>query len=93
MTTSRNPRSFVYLTVLVLASLIWEIGPKLRVISGVPFVVAIIFVILKLVGVLDWSWLWVLAPVWIMAAYFPLMIVSGFIIRHDRSRFPQNYDL
>ena len=24
-----------------------------------------IFIILKLVGVIDWSWLWVLSPIWI----------------------------
>lgn len=37
---------------------------------GVSTVIGIVFVILKLVGVIGWSWLWVLAPFWI-----PLAIV------------------
>lgn len=28
-------------------------------------VLTIIFVVLKLVGVIDWSWIWVLSPTWI----------------------------
>lgn len=28
-------------------------------------VLLIVFVVLKLVGVIDWSWIWVLAPFWI----------------------------
>lgn len=30
-------------------------------------VLTIIFVVLKLIGVIDWSWVWVLAPFWIGA--------------------------
>lgn len=28
-------------------------------------VLTIVFVVLKLVGVINWSWLWVLCPLWI----------------------------
>ena len=28
-------------------------------------VLALIFTVLKLVGVIDWSWEWVLSPIWI----------------------------
>lgn len=28
-------------------------------------VLTVIFVVLKLVGVISWPWLWVLAPIWI----------------------------
>lgn len=31
----------------------------------IPEVVAIVFVVLKLCGVIAWSWWWVLSPVWI----------------------------
>ena len=34
---------------------------------GLGTVLTIIFVVLKLVGVIDWSWVWVLAPFWISA--------------------------
>lgn len=31
-------------------------------------ILALIFITLKLVGVIAWSWVWVLAPLWIPAA-------------------------
>ena len=31
---------------------------------GVSSVVGIVFIILKLVGVIDWSWWWVTLPLW-----------------------------
>lgn len=37
--------------------------------GGIGFVgvLTIVFIILKLVGVIDWSWWWVLSPIWINA--------------------------
>lgn len=32
---------------------------------SLPVVLTIIFVVLKLVGVIAWSWWWVLSPLWI----------------------------
>lgn len=32
---------------------------------GISTVVLIVFIILKLVGVINWSWWWVLSPLWI----------------------------
>lgn len=37
---------------------------------GILDVLGLIFIVLKLVGVIKWSWLWVLAPWWI-----PILIV------------------
>ncbi len=34
----------------------------------------IAFIVLKLIGEIDWSWLWVLAPLWI-----PTLLVLGFL--------------
>jgi len=31
---------------------------------GLPAVLGVVFVVLKLVGVIGWSWWWVLAPFW-----------------------------
>lgn len=33
--------------------------------GGLPVTLTVIFVVLKLVGVIAWSWLWVLSPLWI----------------------------
>ena len=37
--------------------------------SSVTTTLLVVFVVLKLVGVIDWSWWWVLAPFWIPAAF------------------------
>lgn len=36
---------------------------------GFPGLLAIVFITLKLTGVITWSWLWVLAPLWIPLAF------------------------
>ena len=35
--------------------------------SGIGFVglLTICFIVLKLVGIINWSWLWVISPLWI----------------------------
>lgn len=33
---------------------------------GILDVVAIIFIIWKILGLIQWSWLWVLSPIWII---------------------------
>ena len=41
--------------------------------SGIGFtgLLTIVFIVLKLLGVISWSWLWVLSPLWI-----PLALVA-----------------
>jgi hypothetical protein len=33
--------------------------------TGIATVLLVVFVVLKLVGAIDWSWWWVLSPFWI----------------------------
>lgn len=42
-------------------------------------VVLIIFVVLKLTGVIDWNWWWVLSPIWIMFAFVTLIFIGSFL--------------
>lgn len=42
---------------------------------GLCGLLAIAFIVLKLTHVIEWSWLWVLSPLWIPAA-----IVAGILI-------------
>lgn len=37
--------------------------------KGIGFtgLLTIVFIVLKLTGVISWSWLWVLSPIWISA--------------------------
>ena len=53
--------------------------------GGIGFagVLTIVFVILKLVGVINWPWIWVLSPIWIsigIALIFALILFIIFII-------------
>lgn len=42
---------------------------------GVCDVLGIVFIVLKLVGVISWSWWWVLAPFWIPLAIVVVCLV------------------
>lgn len=50
--------------------------------SGVSFsgLLTIVFIVLKLTGVISWSWLWVLSPIWISLAIAMIMIVAVAIV-------------
>lgn len=47
--------------------------------NGVGFggLLTIVFIVLKLTGVISWSWLWVLSPLWIT---FLLVLILTIII-------------
>ena len=44
--------------------------------GGIGFVglLQIAFIVLRLCGVIKWSWLWVLSPIWISVALLALII-------------------
>ena len=46
---------------------------------GVPGLLQVAFIVLKLCGVINWSWLWVLAPTWIMVGIVILIAAIIFI--------------
>ena len=37
----------------------------------------IVFIILKIVGAINWSWVWVLAPIWLPPALILVVLVMG----------------
>ena len=47
--------------------------------SGISFfeLLTVVFIVLKLTNVINWSWLWVLAPIWIPTS---LVIAVCFIV-------------
>lgn len=47
----------------------------------------IAFIVLKLCGVIDWSWFWVLAPLWIPFAIVIVAIILIFIITYVMAFF------
>lgn len=50
--------------------------------SGIGFsgLLTIVFIVLKLLGKITWSWWWVLSPLWISAGIWILMLVIMLII-------------
>jgi len=46
--------------------------------GGFSTLLTILFIALKLTGQIAWSWLWVLAPLWIPTAIF-ILILLGFL--------------
>lgn len=50
--------------------------------GGIGFsgLLAILFIALKLTGVISWSWLWVLSPLWIPAALILAFLLVALIV-------------
>lgn len=48
---------------------------------GIVSVLTIVFIVLKLLGVIQWNWIWVLSPIWISAvivvAVFSVILIGG----------------
>jgi hypothetical protein len=49
--------------------------------SGIGFtgVLTIVFIILKLIGEINWSWWWVLSPLWIPIVAIITIIIVGLL--------------
>lgn len=45
-------------------------------IPSLPFLTGLVFLVLKLTGVVAWPWIWVLAPFWIPLAIAFLWIIG-----------------
>lgn len=55
--------------------------------AGVTGLLGIVFVVLKLCGVIDWSWWWVTSPFWIPLALVVLILVVSLIIVGIKATF------
>ena len=49
-------------------------------IGGLPTLLTVAFVVLKLCNVITWSWWWVLAPIWIPVAVVALGLLFIFVL-------------
>lgn len=49
--------------------------------NGIGFagLLTIVFVVLKLCGVIDWSWFWVLSPLWISLSLLLFFVCLGIL--------------
>lgn len=51
---------------------------------GCGTVLTIVFIVLKLVGTINWSWWWVLAPTWIPLALMVLLFSAAFVLTRPK---------
>ncbi len=47
---------------------------------GLPGILFVIFLVLKLVGVISWSWWWVTCPLWIGFAFIGVIALVGLVL-------------
>lgn len=59
---------------------------------GLSTVLTLIFVVLKLVGVIDWSWWWVFSPT-LISTGLTILIIIGVVIYeiHDNKKYGFEY--
>lgn len=51
--------------------------------SGIGFLglLAVAFIVLKLIGIINWKWIWVLCPIWGSILFTLLILTIIFIIK------------
>lgn len=49
-------------------------------------VLQIVFIVLKLCGVIDWKWVWVLSPMWISLIFYVVVAIIYAAISTRRNR-------
>ena len=56
--------------------------------SGIGFtgLLTIVFIVLKLLGKITWSWWWVISPMWISTLFVLLILIILFIVAIDWRR-------
>ena len=52
---------------------------NVNVTDVICFILTIVFVVLKLLNKITWSWLWVLSPIWINLILFIILFLFYFI--------------
>lgn len=57
---------------------------------GLTSLLTVAFVVLKLCGVIDWSWWWVLSPLWISTALGILLVFVMFVVISVRDKKGKN---
>lgn len=56
--------------------------------NGIGFagLLTIVFIVLKLCGVISWPWIWVLSPLWITAAITITIVILALLLVFLRGR-------
>ena len=64
-------------------------GTNLKVELPMLSLLGVAFVVLKLCGVIDWSWWWVTAPFWVPVVLMIVIVLLWIIVRaiHRKKRY------
>lgn len=55
---------------------------------GFSGVLTVVFIVLRLVGIIDWSWLWILSPLWIdIGITIILVVVINLIDNRSKNKW------
>ena len=57
-----------------------DININISLPGGIVTILTTVFVVLKVLGEIDWSWVWVLSPLWISAAIALLIILIVILV-------------
>lgn len=54
--------------------------------SGIGFtgLLTLVFIVLKLLGKITWSWWWVLSPIWISIIFVLVVVITVFAVTQRR---------
>jgi len=55
---------------------------------GLADILTVVFIVLKLIGVIDWPWLWVLSPLLVSFALFLLILVITLLDEYTHQPHP-----
>ena len=54
--------------------------------AGLLTVLGLVFIVLKLTGYIDWSWWWVLAPIWVPYSIVLLVVLLVMVGAYAKTR-------
>ena len=55
-------------------------------------VLAIVFIVLKLIGIITWSWIWVVSPLWIGLIIDIIMIIIYIAVIANTEKHIHNFN-
>lgn len=59
--------------------------------GGFTGMLILIFITLKLIGIINWSWVWVLAPLWISAALVVGLVIFVLVLTFIKSIIDKHF--
>ena len=70
------------LIVIIAIGELKKMNSEVKYTGGIGFcgLLTIVFIVLKLIGIIDWSWIWVFAPIWIELILVVIIILISIVL-------------